>query len=577
MLGASCRKAGNIKPHAPRVWIIDDGLRVARRAGPLTGINQGQNPIWNGAGLVELIALPGETIAFQVVVSAGLHSLREVRVELPKLQGPGGIIKQNPDATWSSIERFVVWDIPVRRRSGGVDPEASLGWLSGFMPDDPSAGGAIPDALVPVQLAGSGYPLRVPPGEHRVVWFDVTIPEAAPAGIYRGELHVHGAIGNESSQALATFQVSVHVGRARMPYAPVKTMVYFDPKEIVGRTAELMAVNHHQQLMHRHHLTTIFPIVEPEQVTEHRLALTGELFTSRHGYHGPGDGIPLDVVVLGSYGDLGEPSQKTAEQVESILAALRELGITDDPGCRELFLYAVDENCQSPLASQWRTTLHASVPRRLRIGQTCSEALAGQSVDIVMASAGQLRLREAKAACEAGKTVWIYNGLLPHTGSFLADGWTLDLRANGWIQAMHGLERWFYWESTFWNDSNRGGHGPYDPFLTCETFHNQHGDWCNGDGLLVYPGKQHNTGWTSFHLAGVLPSIRLKQWRRGILDAGYVQLARDAGKAKAADQIARRLIARSLDNPARQNPPWSQSAQAFYQARKRLWHLINQS
>src|SRR5690606_31082350 len=133
---------------------------------------------------------------------------------------------------------------------------------------------------------------------------------------------------------------------------------------------------------------------------------------------------------------------------------------------------------------------------------------------------------------------------LPRTGSFLSDGWFISLRANGWIQAHHDIERWFYWESTFWNDDNRGGHGPYDPWATAETFHNDDDDHCNGDGVLVYPGKQKRG--LDLGLEGVTPSMRLKQWRRGIQDAGYLKLAAARDEA-AAQAIASRLVGEAFD------------------------------
>src|SRR5262249_46721972 len=145
--------------------------------------------------------------------------------------------------------------------------------------------------------------------------------------------------------------------------------------------------------------------------------------------------------------------------------------------------------------------------------------------------------RAANAARSQGKLVWVYNGALPRTGTLLLDADPTSLRASAWIAARHSVDRWFYWETTFWNDGNRGGHGPIDPFVTAENFHNHHGDASLGDGLLLYPGAQTGAfALHSFGFAGLLPSIRLKNLRRGIQDAGIYALAR-AAHAEEADAV----------------------------------------
>jgi hypothetical protein len=96
-----------------------------------------------------------------------------------------------------------------------------------------------------------------------------------------------------------------------------------------------------------------------------------------------------------------------------------------------------------------------------------------------------------------------------------------------------------------------------------------------GDGVLVYPGKQldlfreHSLGFD-----GVLPSIRLKNLRRGIEDAGYLQLARAADPA-AAGAIARKLFPRILAEARPGAPPsWPADGRPFLEARRALSQLI---
>jgi hypothetical protein len=276
---------------------------------------------------------------------------------------------------------------------------------------------------------------------------------------------------------------------------------------------------------------------------------------------------------------MGEPDAKSLAKVEETIAELERLALRDVPGICDIFLYAIDEQCDSPRGRRWRQILDASSSQRLRqlrVGHTCSEPPETQAVDLVMMAAATYSTTHALRGRRAGKNVWIYNGSLPETGTFLTDAPTLSLTANGWIQATYGIERWFYWESTFWNDDNRGGHGIYDPYATAETFHNNGGDYCNGDGLLVYPGRQLQFPDHNLTTAETIPSIRLKQWRRGIQDAGYIELARRLDPT-ATDRILHRVVRGALDAAhGSSQTPWQDEADTFRQARKALFDIIAQ-
>ncbi|MCA9646307.1 MAG: DUF4091 domain-containing protein, partial [Myxococcales bacterium] len=322
----------------------------------------------------------------------------------------------------------------------------------------------------------------------------------------------------------------------------------------------------------------ILPITSMRELEAAKGLLDGSLFTASKGYRGAGAGQPSSVVALGSYGDLGDPSSEQVALVGKMLSRLEELGVRDEPGDRDVFLYAVDEQCDSPRGKDWKAALRRSPdPRvqKLRVGHTCSEPPKSQAVDLVIMFASEYSPAAQAEAKEAGKHLWIYNGVLPQTGSFLTDAWPTSLRANGWIQASYGIERWFYWESTFWHDGNQGGEGPYDPFATSETFHNQHADHCNGDGMLVYPGRQKDYPAHDLGFDGVLASFRLKQWRRGIQDAGYVELAMKKDPAETKKVLAERIPEALKAVSGEKRPRWETGAKGWESARRRLFELLN--
>ncbi len=556
---------GPIPSGSARVALIDDGVRVAATDG-LTTFLRG-NDVWRPGEPLRLFALPGETIAFQVVVTAGDDDLSGIEVAVrPPRHGDGEL----------RTTAFVLAELSMVRRSGGAYPGASLGWTEGAAPPGPPPGGTLPDPLIPREWLNADTPARpgvvpndlpmtVPAGHHRVVWFDLFVPPASAAGRYEGSVAVTGQ---------PALSVEVEVGATPLPYRDVRNMLFFEPSTI-ERVVGPEAVDPTLQRLHRHHVAPIVPLRSLEEVERFMPMLDGSLFTEGRGYEGPGMGVASDVVVIGAYGSLREPTSAKLDEVDRMLARLEAAGLYPEDGGPDVFLYAVDEECDSPMGPEWRAALDASERprlRRLRVGHTCSEPPATQPVDVVMVFAGAYDPALAAAAEGKGKTVWIYNGELPHTGSYLTDAWPLSLRTNGWIQAHYGIERWFYWEGAYWTDSNAGGLGPYDPWLRAETFHNQHGDYANGDGVLLYPGQQRvSAGRYQLGVTDVAPSFRLKQWRRGLQDGAYLRLARriDAG---AANAISSRLVEGTF--MAQEQPVFPTTATPFREARRALFELI---
>ena len=209
----SCAAPGRERDR-PRVLLIDDGERVAHDDRALELPRGPDDPVWGVGQTARLFGLPGEVLALQVVVSApDREPLTQVQVELPSLQrDPGGAapaLQPDPSPLLASdsaperpaaIERFVVHDLSLSRRSGGRVPGESLGWAASAMPPLARADAtvtSVPDVLIPLALAPpwADYPMSVAPGEHRVVWIDITLPDALPAGRYRGVVTACGLAG----------------------------------------------------------------------------------------------------------------------------------------------------------------------------------------------------------------------------------------------------------------------------------------------------------------------------------------------------------------------------------------------
>jgi hypothetical protein len=556
---------GAAPARAAKVWAIDDGERITREAIGSVFSTGAQNPVWRPGQPIRLFALRDEVVALQIVVEADARPLDDVSVELGPLVGPNG------DAI--TVERFVEHFFHMPHASSARGTDHNLAWATGSGPAPGAYLGVVPDALIPVDLAPSWapWPMHVPARENGVVWIDLTIPRQQAPGVYRGRV-----VARAGGGTLAVLPLELEVLAATLPPRPVATMLYYGKNELARRVGDASAAERQLwTLLHRHRLSAIHAVSSPADVRAQLPALDGSLYTPAAGYDGPAQGLGDGIVVIGMYGSLGDATPDAVREVGEIADELAEHRLFD---AADVVLYAEDEDCRSPRGAAWRAAL-ARAPnanaRRVRVAWTCSEEPKGQPVDVPIVGAFAYDPAAALAARSAGKETWIYSGYRPSTGTVLTDTEAVSLRTVGWIAAMTGARRWFIWETTAWYDGHPGGRGPFDPFVTPETYHNRDGDALMGDGVLLYPGRQidrfteHSVG-----LPGVLPSIRLKNLRRGIEDAGYLQLAR-AARRDEASAIARALLPRVLAEAVPGEPPaWSERGAAFFEARRALARFV---
>ncbi|WP_437736158.1 hypothetical protein [Sorangium sp. So ce1335] len=568
------------QPEGARVWAADDGTRVRREDVGLP-LSRGEgNALFRPGEPIRLGALRGEVVAFQVIVEAGAEPVRGVKVEVSGLDPaagagePAAAQQQQADGAAPAqairIDRFVEHYVEITQRSRNEQrPLESLGWSPAARPPDERHLGALPDALIPVEIAPpwAPYPIEVGARETRAVWIDVHVPEGAAPGAREGKVVVTSASHGE----LAALDLRLDVAPVTLPYGAVDFIAFYEADKVAQRVGDGPAVEQQLwQLLHEHHVDGFASVRSPAEVERLRPAIDGSLYTEARGYRGPGQGVPPAAVALGAYGGFGDPREETLRRVEAVAELL-------PPAVDDVMLYAVDEQCESPRGPGWRRLVRGSrLSSRILVGHSCGEVdPVKQDVDLVLTPANRFDSVWARAAREAGKRLWVYNGALPRTGTFMIDAPLTGLMADGWIAASHEVGRWFLWETAFWHDGNRGGRGPVDPFTTAENFHNQDGDACLGDGMLLYPGTQRGKfASRSVGFAGVLPSMRLKSLRRGIQDAGYIALARSASPA-AVDAIVKEVIPAALDEALDTSPAaWSSEGAPFFRGRDALRALI---
>lgn len=502
-------------PDGARVCALEEGERAHGPAACTSG--EGRT--------IALRALREETVAFQVVVEDPATLLDGVTIDAPAFRGDGG------DAL--PVDVFVEHFVDVEARSRNArDGDAALPFTLAARPLDRDVRGPTPDALVPLGIAACRgaladrefcpYPRRIAPGGRGAFYVEVFVPRSAAPGKYSTRVTLRRR-GVEVGAVDATLDVA----RAVLPFEASGFFAFEAFDSLEERFGDPVRVERSLlQLLHAHHVEGFPAVTEEKHVERLGPALDGSLFTATLGYRGPGAGVPLSILPIGAYGSLGKPTGDAVVRAKRIAGRI--------PKETETFVYAIDERCESSMGPDWiRELERLYVGPRLRVGATCDKDPIDQRVDVVMTPAQAFDHGKAVAA---RKPVYAYNGRLPWAGPLMLDAPLGSLTANGWIGAAHGVPRWFFWETIFWNDGNAGGEGPRDPFVDPETFHNADGDAALLDGLLVYPGRSPFT--SDLGVDAVLPSMRLKALRRGALDAGLIALAASRDPAKTREVVS---------------------------------------
>jgi len=526
------------------VWAVSDGTKVKR--------DSTSHPLKNGNGifdrsppLISLFGARNETVAFQMILQGGSSITNGVRIRLDNI-GPinNSGVTQNMDTYYVGrnicILKEQYLDITTRSHDLAWAPATAA---------VPDMSGWVPDALIPL---GPNDSFSVAEGQNQGVWVDIFIPSGTPPGLHRGTLMVE-VDGAPCSIPTCQIPVELEVLDITLPdSSTAKSMLYFsspaddanqwmsryldDPWSPTPRELQALTMRHYK--LGKRHRVTMF-ITGRSSPTEDDLGeanllsrLDGSAFSVAAGYWGPGIGIGQDMYSIWTYGGTLNPSQ----------AGSWANWFTTHAPAIEYFLYTWDEPEQSDFGNINQISADAKpVPTFVT-----HEPHPGLDVDIFCTFPEVYSISEAAAYKAKGKQVWIYNGMRPFTGTFVIDDVAVSPRVNPLIQYKYGIPRWFYWESTYYHDEQSSGE-QINIFVDPINFTNWWGDEMNGDGLLIYPGRDrlftaHDQGFN-----GPMPSIRLKNWRRGIETVEYLVLAKAAGRQNLVNNVLATLVPLALD------------------------------
>jgi hypothetical protein len=628
--------------------VTRDELRATQS--PNSSTNGVINSKWDGTSDgeldIQLFGARNEVVSFNLILEAAWNKADDVTVSIAPLQHEAGdyTISSRPatgDGVFNwvdrNIELFYVdylqieglsrisypdYDerlVPERfRRPFEIDPFNRARAIGGTTWEDrPDHDKEYPDIAVPLELVNS---FDIAAGKNQAIWTDIYIPIGAPAGTYTTTITVQ-----EEGTTAYILPLELEVKNFTLPNVPTsKTMVALESSELQKRygTSTLNElsdiIDTHAQLFHRHRISPINTgsdadanVWQQGRPDERWVArLDGSLFTPDEGYAGPGVGIGTGVFSIGTYRDplAGQSQQQVWQKADEWVNWFNQFEQDTNQGV-DYFVYLTDEPGAErfPQIQEWLSFLKSNpgVGRDMQALLTIpiTEAQVHfPNLDIPTSTLGVWDRESWQSAFDffknqPGTEVYMYNGSRPGSGSFAIEDDGVALRQLPWGQEKMGVDRWFYWASTYYNNY-QGGEGETNVFEKAQTFGSYNPDdpnsvsrgktgwnYSNGDGVLVYPGTDKLFPENSYDVDGPLASLRLKHWRRGIQDIEYVALARKVDP-EAVEQIIQDMVPKALweygvyeqADPTYQHTDisWSTDPDVWEAARSRLANLIEQ-
>jgi hypothetical protein len=586
--------AGQLGPgNIAQVWANDGGDKITRDELRATGDPGAvHNSVWDGA-TISLFGARNEVVAFNLVLEAPTTNATNVNVSLTSLSGPGGVgittTAASGDGVFNYVGRnielfyvryleikgvstdlfFLGYDyderhIPARCRRP-YDEETGEG--SGVWEDRPCHNKLYPDIAVPLELQS---PFTITAGTNQSIWGDIYIPKTVPAGIYTGTIVV-----TEDSTLARQIPINLHVYDFALPDLPnTRTMLYLCRECINDRylgednaypdpgtpvyTQSLELADRHFQIAHRHKISLIDEYIELNRMDETWTdRLSGELFTAARGYDGVGVGVGNNVYSIGTYGSWPWQGGTQAEMWGNTDAWVNWFDSQAFTTPTDYFLYLIDESHDYPQTEQWAGWINGNPGPGQRLMSLATIALPTAAANtpaldiptswVALGITNEWQSAADSYQADPNKRFYLYNGTRPATGSFATEDDGVALRVLAWAQYKKKIERWFYWEATYYNN-DQGNTGQTNVFQTAQTYGNldeidsvlgETGwNYLNGDGVLLYPGTDTRYPDANYGVTGPFASLRLKHWRRGIQDVDYLTLAAAIGPTRTAEIIS---------------------------------------
>ena len=586
-------------------WAVGDGEKIYKYNTEHPSKNK--NSIWDGEK-IHLRGLYNEVLGFQVIVEVDSTGASGLQLSMnPPVHQPTGMVIGGsgaiPYGDRGYTEFFSQHYLHV------VNPTQPNWFYGSVNSAPPDMTGWIPDALIPSDaLAGKGgFPLTVPPTKEQIYrhqnivdilprraslnqgfWIDLYLPRERkyPAGMYESEVQVW-----ESGEIFSRIPVQIEIIDEYLPDENHSNVwvynsgmeslsVYFPGLSI----QEIRRILKHEARRHRLELVGGFKahqsVFNEEILMDYKPFLDGSAYTPVYGYHGPGEGIGEKLFPVGMYGNrvLGTTKEKMQEESDKWVVWFE----SNAPEVN-YFKYMIDEPGPAQYSfineqAGWiKSNPGPGKKMKLQVTTGYVDDLK-EAIDIWDAYDG-VELGRMDELKKEGKDYWFYNGNRPRYGALILEGTAIDLRVNGWIKYLFSINTWFVWESTHWTHNGQGPKARLQQRIFNEplTFMNEHLEWCNGDGVLFYPGRMPHQAAENRGINRIMPSIRLKNIRRGQQDYELLWLAEKKEGQDKIKSLARELVVKAMDEIDMDDKVyWPQNGDAYDAMRDRLLDIIKE-
>jgi len=525
---------------------------------------------------ISLRAARNEVVACQLVLTTGTEPVERVSVTIGRFSGE----KAGPPV-------MTVRAYCPRLVRTGRPPS----WLL-IRPDAGPADSSWPDALVPLDAQPGGQPFDLPAGTSLPIWIDLEVGAGVGPGVYRSPVAIRSG---DLVMATAELQLQVlpfvlpvrpqlpvlagvdmpslfrhHLERDGKPYVPAG-VVAGDPM-----AQQAKAVLHRTfRMLHAHRcspfLTGLRPAVSLDASGRMRVGwdnydrtvtsyLSGTAFADRQRLAAwP---IPFDrsFPPPASYGGANSPEYAAAvqEYLGQSAAHFRQKGWlttsvvwTDPPDPRRLD--PPDRiKAFGPLVDKAKAKLRlltTAIPQSMKPFGWSNHAFDPSIADLVSIWAPPAQFYDDTTMAKQralGRTSWMTVDRPPYSPSLSIAAPQVDPRALPWQAFRYNIGGLVLPRINDWTDNPLSSVAPADS------------QW------LVYPGKP-------FGIAGPIPSVRLKQLRRGLQDLEYLTLLKRNGQGKLADTIARILF--RYGGTAAYNDHFADGCQWSWVDQPELWDL----
>jgi hypothetical protein len=585
-IASAAQVAPAAAPEPPPVWAIGEGFRVD----PLTGRVREErrldgNPIpasfdyprmnlaWDAAARrISLSAARNEIVAYQLLIQG---PAKDVSVTCGNLKGPATI------SAGRDIEVFKQWYIDVSTNSSNRD-STTAGYNLGQ--------GWYADALIPAGAGGGfGQPFQIPDALNGVadqrwqgVWVDVHVPRDAPPGDYRGVVTVAGQGTGKHTLEVALRVHKVTLSDDFVPEVGLNNYGSIGRKGSEVRLRYYQMARRHRLAVHEHY---IGPKVEgagekmrgvwSDYDTEMGKYFSGEAFTGKHGYRGPGEGrplrwayLPFEILPRQAW-PMPPAAQRTPAYDQAVRAMLGDFTahFARNGWTRTdlmFFINGLDEPTKAEAIESIRyfgdLVKSARAPRvHFRgdinhlhdIGGVIPGWSERRMLDILApvidlwCAVADFKRTDFSVLLDRRKqdpslVLWFYQNREPSVGGYTLDDETIGLATWPVIAWKYGLDGCILWECTYTGPSK-------NPWVDPNNAVNpRSGVVHNLAGLVIYPEYPGKPG-----IREPVASIRLKSFRRGSQDAEYLRLLEKAAGRGAAMKALAAVMGRSLHEPNR--------------------------